>query len=67
MELSLKERHYDPLRSGKVTKPQFIRAVGQMGVQISDADATKLADEFSTSKAGAPQVADWNLTSFRNT
>jgi hypothetical protein len=50
---------YDPLRSGKVTKPQFIRAVGQMGVQISDAAAASLADEFSSPKAVAPQVVNY--------
>lgn len=50
---------YDPLRSGKVTKSQFIRGVGQMGLQLSDDDAGKLADEYTGSKAGAPQVVNY--------
>lgn len=38
---------YDPLRSGRVTRAQFIRAVGLMGVRLSDADADELAEFFA--------------------
>jgi len=40
-------RDYDPLRSGRVTKERFIRAVALMGVRLSDAEAGAIADHFT--------------------
>lgn len=52
---------YDPLRSGRVTKPQFVRAVGLMGVRLSEAEADALADCFAEEGARIqkPQIVNY--------
>eukprot|EP00746_Dinoflagellata_sp_MGD_P000018 gnl/MRDRNA2_/MRDRNA2_100039_c0_seq1.p1 gnl/MRDRNA2_/MRDRNA2_100039_c0~~gnl/MRDRNA2_/MRDRNA2_100039_c0_seq1.p1 ORF type:complete len:498 (+),score=99.14 gnl/MRDRNA2_/MRDRNA2_100039_c0_seq1:71-1495(+) len=40
-------KDYDPLRSGRVTSTQFVRAVASMGVRLGDTEAEALAEHFA--------------------
>jgi len=52
-------RDYDPLRSGRVTKEQFVRAVALMGVRLSASESETLADHF-TEGVQAPQSVNYS-------
>lgn len=51
-------KDYDPLRSGRVTNAQFVRALSLMGVQLSGTEAEALADHFS--EGVKPQNVNYN-------
>jgi len=52
-------KDFDPLRSGRVTTAQFVRAMSGMGVKLTDAEAEALADHF-TEGVQKPQNVNYN-------
>lgn len=52
-------KDYDPLRSGRVSSAQFVRAMSSIGVRLTDAEAEGLADHF-TDGVQKPQNVNYN-------
>jgi len=52
-------KDYDRLKSGRVTSPQFVRAVSAMGVRLSTEEAEALAEYF-TEAVAKPQSVNYS-------
>lgn len=52
---------YDKLRCGRVTKPQFTRVLGTMGLNIPPSEAEALAEHFTEDGPNVqpPQIVNW--------